>query len=297
MYLCVYHRGGCVKSPRAHVLGWINLGTALQCFLPSSTVGGGRHSVRQRKDRRVSTSHFTSPAAADTASTWPGQVALSPMTSTGTGQQVCDNGAVTRRAEKDSAVGVRDVGEDRAGSVAWVSAIRDRAGRAIKANARQCHQDQWYGDSAGQCHQGQCYRDSATGTAPSTAIRLHAVGTEQAVSLPWAVQQDPSPGVLSPVPTLRHPTRGILPVTSACERGGGGAGGAAFPSAGAGGREAPAGLMGCEGGLGGGVGDRREGNASWVALSESCSDLQPGGRCCRRQRQRSPTPPGSRVPV
>lgn len=161
MYLCVYHRGGCVKSPRVHVLGWINLGTALQCFLPSSTVGGGRHSVRQRKDRRVSTSHLTSPAAADTASTWPGQVALSPMTSTGTGQQVCDNGAVTRRAEKDSAVGVRDVGEDRAGSVAWVSAIRDRAGRAIKANARQCHQDQWYGDSAGQCHQGQCYRDSA----------------------------------------------------------------------------------------------------------------------------------------
>uniref|UniRef100_A0A8C3UFG0 Collapsin response mediator protein 1 n=1 Tax=Catharus ustulatus TaxID=91951 RepID=A0A8C3UFG0_CATUS len=51
--------------------------------------------------------------------------------------------------------------------------------------------------------------------------------------------------------------------------------------------------MGCEGGQGGGVGDRREGNASWVALSESCSDLQPGGRCCRRQRQRSPTPPGA----
>lgn len=60
-----------------------------------------------------------------------------------------------------------------------------------------------------------------------------------------------------------------------------------------GGREASAGLMGCEGGQGGGVGDRREGNASWVALSESCSDLQPGGRCCRRQRQRSPTPPGA----
>lgn len=63
-----------------------------------------------------------------------------------------------------------------------------------------------------------------------------------------------------------------------------------------GGREAPAGLMGCEGGPGGGVGDRREGNASWVALSESCSDLQPGGRCCRRQRQRSPTPPGAASP-
>lgn len=42
-----------------------------------------------------------------------------------------------------------------------------------------------------------------------------------------------------------------------------------------------------------GVGDRREGNASWVELSESCSDLQPGGRCCRRERQRSPTPPGA----
>lgn len=131
------------------------------------------------------------------------------------------------------------------------------------------------------------------GTAQSTAIRLHAVGTGQAVPLPYAAQQNPPPRVVSPVPTLRQPTHGILPLTSACERGGGGAGGAAFPRAGAGGREAPAGLMGCEGGPGGGVGDRREGNASWVALSESCSDLQPGGRCCRRQRQRSPTPPGA----
>lgn len=41
------------------------------------------------------------------------------------------------------------------------------------------------------------------------------------------------------------------------------------------------------------MGDRREGTASWVEPSESRSDLQPGGRCCRRERQRPPTPPGA----
>lgn len=89
LYLCVYHRGGCAKSPRVYVLGDINSGTALQCLLHSSTMDEGRHSGRQKKDGRVSASHFTSPAAADIASPWPGLVVLSPMTSTGTGQSGC----------------------------------------------------------------------------------------------------------------------------------------------------------------------------------------------------------------
>lgn len=115
---------------------------------------------------------------------------------------------MTERAEQDSAVGVRALGEARAGS-----AIRDRAKGTVpwgksrqchRDKARQCHQDQCYGDSAGQCHQGQCYGDSAMEIAQSIAIRLHAVGTAQAVPLPCVAQQDPPPGVISPVPTLRQ---------------------------------------------------------------------------------------------
>lgn len=140
---------------------------------------------------------------------------------------------------------------------------------------------QYHGGRAGQCYRGQCYGDKGR----QCYCHVLRGGTN-------------SRGV-TPVPILWKPTRGTPPVTSAYERGGGGAGGAAFPSAGAGGREGGSGWIDGlgRGAEGVGVGDRREGNASWVELSESCSDLQPGGRCCRRERQRLPTPPGSRVPV
>lgn len=145
---------------------------------------------------------------------------------------MCDNGPVTRRAEQDSAIGVRDVGEDRAGSAPGsVPSGTEQAGPsgAVQGNAIRISGmglrravpsgsvlwGQRHGDSAQHCHHASCRGDGA-GSA-----------------LPCAAQQDPPPGVTSPVPTLRHPTRGIVPVTSACERGGGGAGGAAFPSAGA----------------------------------------------------------------
>lgn len=209
---------------------------------------------------------------------------------------MCDNGPVTRRAEQDSAIGVRDVGEDRAGSAPWVSAIRDRAGRAIRGSARQCHQDQWYGAA-----QGSAVRVSAMGTAPwgqRTALPSRF--------MPWGrggqciamcSTAGPSAGGYIPRPHPAAPhawdRAGDLSVRAGRRRSRRGG----VSQRRCGGREASAGLMGCEGGQGGGVGDRREGNASWVALSESCSDLQPGGRCCRRQRQLSPTPPGSRVPV
>lgn len=135
------------------------MGTALQCPLPSSTMGGGRHSVRRRKDKMVSTSHFTSPAAADTASTWPGQVALSPMTSTGTGQQVCDNGAVTRRAEKDSAVG---------------SEMLVRTEQAVPLGSVPFATEQ-VGPSGAV--QGNAIRISGMGTAQGSATRVSAIGT------------------------------------------------------------------------------------------------------------------------
>lgn len=73
---------------------------------------------------------------------------------------------MTERAEQDSAVEVRALGEARAGS-----AIRDRAkGTVPWGRSRQCHGTK----------QGNAIRISAMGTAQGSAIRVSVMGT-----VPW----------------------------------------------------------------------------------------------------------------
>lgn len=211
---------GVLRAPGCLSLGGLPWAQLCSAFYPSCRcswslnqapwVEGGTLWVR--KDRTVSTSHISSPAAAGTASTWPGRAVPSPTASLGTGQgrewhwdsdkegragQCCGGSEPLVETEQAVPCGSVLSGTERAvpwrgqrWEVPWGQCHGDGAGQCHGDKARRCHgvrtrqyhQGQCHGDRARQCREGQCYRDR-TRQCHESQCHGHkagsAVGTQQ----------------------------------------------------------------------------------------------------------------------